>query len=177
MTWLDYVLLAVVLISVMVGLLRGFIKEVLSLLIWVVVFGVALWFFPVVSGYMQHVTDKPDVQYTAAIIVLCLAALVLGVLLHFLVMMMVSESEFSAGNRILGAVFGLVRGGLFAVILVLILAIAGLNEDPVWHDSKTLPFFLSLGRAVQSMVMTNAPDHVADVLKSVSEKHNLKFSS
>lgn len=174
MTWLDYTLTIIVAVSVLLGFWRGFVKEVVSLLIWVIVFGLSLWFAPTVADHMSFFSHRVSVQYGAAFVVLSLGALVVGIVLHLLFMALVDQAEFSFTNRLMGGIFGLVRGMLFAIVLVIVLAIAGFSQSPGWKNARVLPYVLTAARWTQEMVMQSLPDHITDLLKSIPQDGSMR---
>lgn len=167
MTWLDYLLLATLAVSVLLGIWRGFVKEILSILIWIVAFGVAIWFAPDMAQYCKTVSDNPAMQATAAFLILFFLALVGGMLLHLLLMTIVDQTEFSIANRILGGLFGLVRGIALALVIVMLLSFTTLSKSPNWQHARVLPSFLSAADWIQAFLIKNAPQNIVKVLEQV----------
>lgn len=169
MTKFDYAIIAIISISVLLGLWRGFIKEILSILIWAIAFGVAIWFAPDMMRYCQNLSSNHDMQATAAFLILFFLALVGGMLLHLLLMTIVDQTDFSIMNRILGGLFGLVRGCIFALIVVMLLSFTSLKDTDGWKKATLLPTFEAASTWIQDFLINNAPQNIVKVLKQVKD--------
>ncbi len=116
MQWIDVVILAIIVISMLTSVLRGFIKEVLSLIAWVVAFFVASNFYEPVAKLFTF-TDDSRVQIALALIVLFFGTLILIGLANFLITTILKKTGLSGTDRVLGMVFGAARG--FIIVLAL----------------------------------------------------------
>jgi len=139
LTGLDLLIAGVVLISLLVGVFRGFIREVLSLVSW----GVALWvgwrFFKPASAYLENTISSEPVRQIAAFAFLFIAVLiVLTVASHFLSKLF-KLSGIAFIDRLLGAVFGLGRGVLIMSIVLILGGATALPKESWWKDSALAP--------------------------------------
>src|SRR5262245_22982652 len=107
--WVDIALLALLAISVIVGLLRGFLFEVLSLLGWVAAYFAAHWLAPMVAPHLPVGKPASPVNYGAAFCLVFLGALIAWALAARLVRMAVNATALSVPDRVLGAGFGALR--------------------------------------------------------------------
>jgi membrane protein required for colicin V production len=140
MNWADYSILAALGLSVLMGLWRGFIAEALALAVWVIAFWVAWRFGAQVAGKLGAV-DEPSIRLLLGYALCFLAVLLAGGILVFLMRKLVAGSGLSGSDRLLGMVFGLVRGLALVTLTVLLLGFTPLPRDPWWHQSRLLPAF------------------------------------
>ncbi|MET3650999.1 CvpA family protein [Dyella japonica] len=160
MNWADYIILAVLGVSVLIGLWRGLISEVLALGIWIAAFWVAWTFGPSVAGYFEHSIQLPSARILVGYGLCFIAVLVLGALLRFLVSKLVEGTGLSGTDRLLGMVFGFVRGVLLVTLAVFLLGFTAFTRDPWWHDSALLPQF----KGMAAWLGERVPDNVRHYL-------------
>jgi membrane protein required for colicin V production len=141
-TWVDWAIIAIVVVSALISLKRGFVKEALSLVTWIVAGGVAWLFGGALSQYLVDYIDVPSVRVIAACGILFVATLLVGALINFLIGELVRVTGLSGTDRFLGMAFGAARGGLLVVILVGLLSLSPVQQDPWWQQSMLLPHFL-----------------------------------
>ncbi|MBT8148925.1 MAG: CvpA family protein [Pseudomonadales bacterium] len=152
MNELDGIILLVLGFSAMVSLLRGFVKEALSLLIWFVAFAVAVALSPrlgyMLSGWFAHET----LRLIGAFIILFLGTLIVGGLVNQLIISLVSKAGLGPLDRLLGTVFGLLRGAIIVLACLLVVPkVISVEEQRWWQESRLVPKFLMLeGWAVQT---------------------------
>lgn len=160
MTWLDIVFTAVIVLSAIYGLFRGFVREVLSLIAWVLSFWVASRFASDVAVYLDGLVPYRDARLVVAFVVLFFIVLAVGMLVSRLTGKLTRASGIS-GDRTLGGVFGLLRGVVIVTVLVMVTAITPLAEDRAWRESRLAGHFETL--AAWSLDMLNS-DLVAEIL-------------
>lgn len=141
-TWVDWAIIAIVVVSALISLKRGFVKEALSLLTWIVAGGVAWLFGGALSQYLVEYIEVPSGRIIAACIILFIATLLVGALINFLIGELVRVTGLSGTDRFLGMAFGAARGGLLVVVLVGLLSLSPVQQDPWWQQSILLPHFL-----------------------------------
>ncbi|MEY3038196.1 CvpA family protein [Marinobacterium sp. LSUCC0821] len=142
MIWTDWVILGIVGISALFSLKRGFVREALSLITWVSAFIIGRLFSSQLSIYLTDYIDTPSLRVLAAFGILFVLTLIAGSLVAMLVTALVSATGLSATDRILGMGFGVVRGGLLVVIIVMLLGMTPVTEDQWWQDSQLIPHFV-----------------------------------
>ncbi len=143
MNWVDYAILAVLALSVLIGLMRGLVTEVLALVIWVAAFWTAWALGPTVAAYFRGHVGLPSARIIIGYGLCFLAVLLLGALLRFAVSRLVEGTGLSGTDRLLGMVFGLVRGAFLVTLCVLLLGFTPFTRDPWWQRSQLLPTFES----------------------------------
>lgn len=140
----DWVLLGVLFASMLVGLWRGLVYEVLSLAGWVAAFVVAQWLAADVVGWLPMIQGAPQsVQYAVAFAVVFMATVFAAGLLSWLIKKLVETVGLRPVDRTLGGVFGLARGLVLLLALTVILQLTGMARD-TWWTSAQGPVWLDL---------------------------------
>lgn len=144
MDWPDYAILGVILVSVVVGALRGFIKEVFSLLVWAAAFLVAYHFAGDVADLMQEAVTLPSARTAMGFSGLFIAVLLVGGLINYLLGRLVESTGLSGTDRLLGGVFGAARGLVLIVAVLLVCGFTPIPGDPWWQESRTIKRMMPL---------------------------------
>jgi membrane protein required for colicin V production len=144
MTWFDYLIIAVIAISAIISLWRGFIREAFSLAVWVLAFWVAWSFFRDLAPHLADWIDTPSIRLGLSFAALMIVTLVVGGLVNFLLAQLVDYTGLSGTDRLIGMVFGGARGVLLVAALVLLAGLTPLPEDPWWQSSVLVPYFEEL---------------------------------
>ncbi|HEX7890839.1 MAG TPA: CvpA family protein [Ramlibacter sp.] len=137
MAALDWVIVAVLAASVLLGLWRGLVYEVLSVLNWIAAFVLAQWLAPKAASLLPLSRAGEAVQYAAGFVVVFIAALFAGGLLTWLTKKLVEAVGLRPVDRALGGMFGLVRGVVFVLALAVVVHLSGLKNGVWWTESMT----------------------------------------
>src|SRR5258708_6895921 len=140
MNWADYCIIATLALSVLMGLWRGLIGEVLALACWVVAVWVAWMFGPQVAASLTKI-DVPSARLLIGYALCFIAVLIAGAIVSFLMRKLIRGSGLSGTDRLFGMVFGLARGLALVTLVVLLLGFTPFPRDPWWHQSQLLPSF------------------------------------
>ena len=142
-TWIDWVVVTVVSVSIILSVVRGLVKEVASLAVWVVaVVGASrLAHFP--AELLPPWLSAP-LQQTVGFLIVLVLILIIGKLITMALKELVSAAGVGTLDRILGTGFGLARGGLIVIVLSVLTAMTSLPTQPAWKTAKTRSF-LELG--------------------------------
>lgn len=143
MVWVDYVILGIIGLSAVISLVRGFVREALSLVVWVAAFWVSWAFFRPLAAQLDWFT-VPSVRLGASFAILFVATLMVGALLNFLVGQLVEKTGLSGTDRLIGVLFGAARGGVLVAVLVLLAGLTPLPNDPWWQESQLIGYFQEL---------------------------------
>ncbi len=138
MNWPDYAILGTVLISVLVGALRGFIKEVFSLIVWSAAFFVAYQYAGNAAALMEDHVSLPSARTAMGFTGLFVSVLLVGGLLNYLLGRLVESTGLSGTDRLLGGVFGAGRGLVLVVAVLLVAGFTPIPADPWWKESSTI---------------------------------------
>ena len=158
MNWFDLTILSILIVSVIVSLFRGLIREVLSLLIWIGAFWLAWTFVDHGAGWLQPFIELPSARHLIAFVALFVAALIIGGLINYLVGQLITKTGLGASDRFFGMFFGLARGIIAVTALVLFLQATPLSKDPWWNESTVQPHFSKLAGWLKAQM----PDDMAE---------------
>lgn len=135
MTGFDFVLLAILAISVVLGLLRGLLKEVLSLVAYASAFLAAIWWGPVVTEFFSQWITQPFVSLALAYLSVFIAVLLSIGFINMTLAALLSKTGLTPADHGLGGMFGLLRGVLFVLVLVTLAGYTPLPEEPWWKNA------------------------------------------
>jgi len=136
MTWLDYGVIVVLLLSIAWGAWRGLVHEVLSLAGWIMAFLAAnLLAAPLSETFPANM--RPEFRVVGAFLLVFVGTLVLVTLLTALVTKFIKVSVLQSLDRWLGALFGLMRGLVLVVAFAVIAGLTSFPTTPIWKDSAT----------------------------------------
>lgn len=141
MVWADIAILVIIALSAIISIMRGFVREALSLAAWIVAFWVAFTFSENLAGAFADYIDTPSMRMVAAFTVLFVITLLVAALINFFIVKLVEKTGLSGTDRMLGVVFGVLRGGIIVAILVLLAGLTPLPQDPWWHESMFIKHF------------------------------------
>lgn len=144
MIWIDYAISALILVSAVMGLLRGFIKEAFALTIWVAALWVGMHYSRDFAVLLQTAIGHPTARVAAAFGLLFFMTLILGALIGFILNQLIEKTGLTGSDRILGMLFGVLRGAVLVSVLVMLGGVTPLPEDPWWKQSLLIPPFQSL---------------------------------
>lgn len=144
MTWLDYTLFAIIGLSALYSVFRGFVREMLSLLSWVMAFWIAIRFAPRLGAQLEGVISAPGVRFLLAFILLLLAVLVVAAFCSRLIAGLIRKGGFGGMDRLIGVGFGVVRGVVISLLLLMMARISPLAAEPVWQRSMSVVYFEQL---------------------------------
>jgi membrane protein required for colicin V production len=140
MAWIDLALLAVLLVSVVVGLVRGFVFEVMSLVGWVVAYFVAHWFSADVAAHWFVGTPGSSLNTVSAFVLTFVAALLAWAIGSRIVRLIIHATPLSVIDRLLGAAFGGVRGLVALLVTVTVIGMTPASRTPTWQASVAVPW-------------------------------------
>ena len=152
MIWVDYAIIAIVVVSAGISVLRGFLREALSLAGWVLAFWLALTFADDVSGLFSRYVSQPSMRHGLAFFTIVVGTLVITAIVMYLVRLIIDKTEITGTDRALGIVFGIARGIVIVAILVLLAGLTAVPKDPWWRESIFLPHFQVLAVEIQSLL-------------------------
>ena len=140
----DTGIVAIVAISGLISLIRGFVKEAMSLVIWVAAFVIAMTFSEATSALLVNFIELASLRQLAAWGGLFVGTLLVGAVVNFLLGKLVTSTGLGGTDRTLGLVFGVFRGLLVVLAVVIALPKAiPVEQDPWWQESTLIPIFQS----------------------------------
>jgi membrane protein required for colicin V production len=132
---LDWILLAVLLLSMLIGLWRGLVVEVLSVLGWIAAFVVAQMFASTVGQWLPMQGDVPQLRYATGFVLAFVGTLMASTLLAWLVRKMLASVGLSGLDRLLGAAFGAVRGAIILLAITTVVLMTPMKNNEGWRQS------------------------------------------
>jgi len=148
MVWIDYVIVGIIGLSALISLVRGFVKEAMSLVSWFAAFFVASQFSSdlatLMTGMNSPVAGISNELFreSVAIVVLFVCTLILGALVNYVVSQLVNKTGLSGTDRLLGVCFGALRGVLVVSALLFFAdAFTGAPATGWWQASELIPHF------------------------------------
>lgn len=152
MTWLDYAVIGVFAASLVLGAWRGLVREVLSILGWVIAFLAANLFAGPLGPAMPQAIPSPELRVAAAYLAVFVGSLVATSLVALLLSKIVKAVGLGGADRLLGALFGAARGLLIVVAAALLAGLTGAPRQPFWRDSASGPLLAQAALALQPLL-------------------------
>jgi membrane protein required for colicin V production len=135
MTAFDYVVLAILVASIVISVLRGLVREILSLLAWLVAFVVANRYGADLAALLPAAIPPGTLRLVAGFAILFIGTMLLGSLVNLAIAHIIRASGLQVVDRGLGGLFGLARGVLIVLTLVILAGLTELPRQPVWRDA------------------------------------------
>lgn len=141
MVWIDYAILLVIVVSIVISWIRGFVREAMSLGAWIVSFWVALRFSGGIATFLEGVIADTTLRLIVAFFILFVVTMIVSSVAIFFASKLVEKTGLSNADRAIGLVFGAVRGVIVVAILVVVAGLTQLPQAPVWQDSTLIVYF------------------------------------
>jgi membrane protein required for colicin V production len=158
MIWVDYVIIGIIALSALIGLARGLIREVVSLVVWVAAIYIAWTHYHTAADQLAPWISTPSIRLAAGFLILAFAVLVAGAIVGFLLSTLVEKTGLTGTDRLLGAVFGAGRGVVLVAMLVFLGALTPLQQDPWWKQSILAGRFQVLAERILGEIPAEAVD-------------------
>jgi membrane protein required for colicin V production len=155
MNWVDVVILAIIFLSAIISLFRGFVREAISLATWVMAFWVAIGFSGKLEAKLVSMIDSPAARLTVAFAVLFLLTLIVGAMVNYLVGQLVRKTGISGTDKMLGILFGIARGIVLVTVLVLVGSIPKLWQERWWQESTLIVHFQDAAIKMRDLLPPN----------------------
>lgn len=130
LNWVDYTLIAIVVLSAVISFFRGFIREAISLVVWVLGVLLALKFSASFQVYLPSFISDPLLRYGVAFVILFILIFIVGIVVNVVAQAFVHKVGLSLADRLLGLFFGVVRGMLVSAVFIMFLNV-GFEKESV----------------------------------------------
>lgn len=150
MTVLDYIILGVLLFSAVAGVIRGFLREVCSLVTWILAFWCAWRFGPLLEPHLGGALTSESVRHWAARVPIFILVLMIGAGVGALITHFVRLSLFSGLDRLLGFLLGVLRGLVILGVGAMICHAVRLDEEAWWRNSRLVPYVEGVANVLRS---------------------------
>ena len=157
----DLIILGIIVISVIISLMRGFVKEALSLTGWLVALWVAMTFSSGMAELFGSSIKDPTLRLLAAFVSLFILSLIVGSIINFFASQFVQKVGLTGIDRTMGGVFGFLRGVLLVTIIVMLLGLTTLPKEKWWDES----FFMFRFEAIATWLKDLLPSDIARYFK------------
>ena len=139
MTWIDIAAIVVVVLSLLLGVMRGLVREIFSLTAWVLAAVIAAVYGPWVAKYVPPLIPGPLFATVAGFLIVFVVVLIAAGIIGLLLTRIIRAAGLGAGDRFLGGVFGVLRGVIIMAIAVMIAGLTPLTQEGVWKSSVVVP--------------------------------------
>ncbi|WP_267256667.1 CvpA family protein [Coxiella endosymbiont of Ornithodoros maritimus] len=141
LNWVDFGIIGIVLFSIIISFFRGFVREAVSLVVWVTAIIVAIKFVEPMQIYLQTWIFSSSIRYAVAFISLFLSIFIIGIILNMLIHLLLKKTGLSISDRLLGIFFGAGRGFLIVAVLLLFVSVGSVNDGSSIAQSQLAPKF------------------------------------
>lgn len=148
----DYLVIAGIVISAVVGALRGFLREAVAVITWVIALFIAWHFSDLVEPHLGGLLAGSSVRVWAARTIIVVLILLLGTGIGAALSHFVRVSIFSGTDRVLGVLFGALRGLVLFGVLIILGQLLRLEEERWWRQSELIPYGESLANGLRTLV-------------------------
>jgi membrane protein required for colicin V production len=149
---IDILIVIILLISILVGAMRGIVRELIALVFWIAAIWSAWAFGSLIEPYLGGLLNGPQVRVWVARLIIFFVVLCIGALVGFIMALLTRHSGLGWVDRLLGMMFGFVRG----MVLLGVLAICGellqLQQESWWHRSVLIPHCVTVGDWLRGLV-------------------------
>ncbi len=165
----DLIISGIILLSILIGIVRGFVKESISLVTWVVAICLAAMYASPLSEHITF-TSNAFIRNLTSFLIIFVGTVFVGAIFNYIIGSMVRKTPFSVPDRILGSAFGVLRGVFFVTVLVLIAGLTPFPKEQWWQKSYAISHFEELAIWVKDRL----PDENAKVFHFSEESENTK---
>ena len=152
MNWTDYLIIALLTFSCIAGLMRGLLREIISLVTWLVALWLAWEFADLLAVHLGGALSAESVRTWAARTIIFVGALLIGAAIGAIVAHFVRLSLFSGVDRLLGFLFGLLRGVVVVGLLAILCHAVRLQEEPWFRESTLVPYAEQAGNVLRALI-------------------------
>ena len=142
--WVDYLIVGIIAFSVLISLVRGFVREAISLAIWLAATLIAMHFASAVSDSMRNQIAAENIRYIVSFIAIFVVVLVAGIFVNAFISALVSKTGMGAVDRLIGIIFGFLRGVLVVGTILVFINNGGIVNSEAMHSSQLAPEFKPL---------------------------------
>ena len=157
----DLIILSIIVLSVVVSLMRGFVKEAMSLAGWLVALWISMTFSSGMAELFGSSIKDPTLRLLAAFVSLFVLSLIVGSIINFFASQLVQRAGLTGVDRTIGGVFGLLRGVLLVTIIVMLLGLTTLPKESWWDES----FLMFRFEAIATWLKDLLPNDIARYFK------------
>jgi len=148
----DIAIVVVMLVSVVTGFSRGFVRELFAIGLWGIAIFTSLHYSPVLGGMLKPWIAQDQLRSIIAFVAFLAFILLVGGLIVSTISFLIHKSGLSGTDRILGMVFGILRAIFVVALLFVVLDLSGIQLGSYQKQSKLYPQFTNVIAWVQSLI-------------------------
>lgn len=152
MGWFDIAILGVVVLSALISLVRGFVKESISLATWLAAGFIALTYYLVLAEMLSAYIESPTISQAAAFAILFISTLIIGAIINYMVSQLVNKTGLSGTDKMLGIIFGAARGVLIVSMVVLFAGLTPMPQEAWWQESIMVEQFMKVALWIRDLL-------------------------
>ena len=144
MNVIDFSIVGVLLVSCVISLLRGFVKEVVSLASWVLAFAISTSYAEKGQQVFVGTIHNPTVRFGLSLVLIFILVLLIGAIINKLLGLVITKTGLGPFDKIIGLFFGFSRGVLLVCTVIFFAMMSNIENSMVWKRSELLPNFISV---------------------------------
>ena len=144
MNVIDFAIITVMFISCLISLLRGFIKEAVSLASWVLAFSLSSKYAADFSSVFSGSISNPTVRFGLGLVVIFVFVLVIGLIINKTLGLVVSKIGLGPFDKVVGIFFGFTRGVIIVCVIVFVGMMTSFKNDNLWKKSELIPNYIQV---------------------------------
>ena len=148
----DYIILAILIISSIMGLVRGLLREAIAVITWFLAIVLAWSFAPSLEHLLGGVLEGSPMRIWAARAIIFVGILLLGGAVSVVLGHYVRVSMFAGMDKFLGFIFGIIRGVVVVGAFTIAVQALRMDEDPRWKNSRLMPYAIGVADALRGIV-------------------------
>ena len=148
----DYIILAILIISSIMGLVRGLLREAIAVITWFLAIVLAWSFAPSLEHLLGGVLEGSPMRIWAARAIIFVGILLLGGAVSVVLGHYVRVSMFAGMDKFLGFIFGIIRGVVIVGAFTIAVQALRMDEDPRWKGSRLMPYAIGVADALRGIV-------------------------
>ncbi len=152
MSWVDLIIVVIIIVSALISVVRGFVKESISLASWVLAGFIALRYFAPLAELLEPYIESPTIRTGTGFAILFVSSLIIGAIVNFMASQAVTKTGLTGTDKSLGVVFGAARGVLIVTMLVLLAGLTPMPSEPWWDDSAMIEFFSEMASWIKDIL-------------------------
>ena len=165
-TVLDLGILIIVALSLIIGLIRGFVREAISLATWLAAFAFAILYLKPLSNQLPFALQSEIARMGMAFAIIFFGVLVMGAIINFLLSAAISSIGLGGVDRFFGALFGTLRGCLIVTLLVILMSLTSFPAQAWWIESHLIPYFEQGADWLKSRIPQDFADYLGKTEQS-----------
>lgn len=169
--WLDIGIMLVIVLSMLSGVFRGFIKELVAIGVWIAAFWFAIHYVHNLDPYVSPYIQDPSIRLVAEYIIILISFIVLGSIVNLILGLVLTTTGLGGIDRLLGAGFGFLKGVLIISLILLGLKMTPFPFQKYFGDSKMTVQFNPVVSWLEGYVPT-----VIQKVKQYDPTHGLSFN-